>query len=123
MKLILATLAALLALPAAADESTKVWPSVTSYADPAVIKMHAPKHPDADATVTFWNETVHHSNEDFTLTFEGLTINVALGFNVDEGGAERVTVLPPDGYLAVPAEITVPEHESRELHIFKWRGG
>ena len=113
----------LLATPAAAEQSRVVWPSVTGVTDASFIEMHEPTHPDAHATITFHNEQVHEGREDFALTYDGLTAQIVLGFNVEPGGAERITVIPPDGYLAVPAEITVPEHQHDEVQIVPWLGG
>jgi hypothetical protein len=121
--IVLAILAALAAGPVASDESKRVWPSATSYTDPAVIELHAPTQPDAAATVTFWNQMVHHANEEFSLTFDGITVDIFFGFNVTKNGAERVTVIPPDGYLAIPSEIDVPEHQVGHIQIVKYRGG
>lgn len=117
-------LAALLALPAAAQENAKVWPYTYETDDlPASVTLHAPTHDGADASLTFINRVIHHSDEAFTLVWEAIEVDVLLEWNVGGSNAERVVVYPPDGYIAIPPEMDVDEDEEQTLHIFKWRGG
>lgn len=90
------------------------------------VQIHAPTVPDAVATVTFRNEMVHTVSEHFDLTYDGgdkpLPVTVYMDFNVGPGGAERITVLPPDGYMARPPSIEVREDQTDVIHIIEWRG-
>jgi hypothetical protein len=36
--------------------------------------------------------------------------------------SERLTVEPPEGYVAVPYEIVVDEDDVGYVHIYKWEG-
>ena len=114
----LATIFVLIATPAAAD-SVKAWGAPSNQSK---LEMHAPTAPDAVATLTFENREVHAGKDEFTLTFDGLTVFVEFGFNVDSLGSERVTVYAPDGYVAVPPSITVQENDTGEIHIVEWVG-
>lgn len=117
-------LLAFLAAPVSAQENARIWDySYPSRSTPASVTLHAPTDPAADASLTFVNRPVHENDEAFSLTWDGITVEVLFGFNVDAEGSESVTVLPPAGYVAIPAEMSVMENETRTLHIFKWRGG
>ncbi len=87
----------------------------------AWIEIHEPdhEHRGARAQVTFHNEMVHgpDDNECFPLTLNEFTATVCFEWNV-RGQAERATVLPPDGYVAQPPEITVDEGQTDTLWIF-----
>lgn len=109
---------ALIATPAAAD-SVKVWGAPSNQSK---LEMHAPTAPDAIATLTFDNREVHAGRDNFTLTFDDITVSVEFGFNVDSLGSERVTVYAPDGYVAVPPSIAVQENDTGEIHIIEWVG-
>ncbi|WP_420010628.1 hypothetical protein [Tateyamaria sp.] len=51
-----------------------------------------------------------------------MTVSVLFEFNVDAIGSERVTVTPPEGYVAFPPSITVRESSTDVVHIIKWEG-
>ena len=109
----------LLASPVAAQDA-RIWrdyAGVTSQ-----VHIHEPAHPDAVASVTFQNDTVHQGNEAFPLEWGGIRVIVELEWQVDDSAAERITVYPPDGYIAIPPQLTVDEGHTMTLHIFPWRG-
>ena len=113
-------LIALLCLPTLAEaESKRVWHGGMS--EPSVVELHEPTSLSAAATLTFRNTEVHSADDVFSLTWDGITVSVGFEFNAD-GGSERVTVEAPDGYVAVPRSITVPESRSDVIHIVKWSG-
>lgn len=92
------------------------WGGTAAYIE---IRKPDNDHRGARAQVTFHNEMVHgpDDNECFPLTLDDFAVTVCFEWNVD-GQAERATVLPPDGYIAQPPEITVDEGQSDTLWIF-----
>lgn len=122
-RMIYITTALAFALPAAA-QSVMEWPGTfASGHEDSRVELHAPTDPAAVASVTFVNQEVHTTSEEFELTLDGLTVLVLFQWQVDDVGSERITVIPPDGYIARPQELTVPEGESGTLHIYKYLGG
>jgi hypothetical protein len=118
----LSAIAAILASTATAQDA-RVWPGTPSSGyDPSSVTIHAPTAPEAVASVTFRNTEVHAASETFALTWEGLTITVEMEWQVD-GQSERITVYPPDGYIAIPPRVTVPERETGVVHVYRWLGG
>jgi len=118
-------LAAIMAAPVAAETlpDRHVWPGTDLTAGkPAYVQIHEPHHPNAVASVTFQNETLHHMDQRMTLEWGGIRVDVLLDWQADGSHSERVTVTPPDGYIAIPESLTVGEGLAETLHIFKWQG-
>lgn len=114
---------AIFAASQAPAQSLKIWQDMMSGSNlTSTIELHQPTDPAAVATVTFRNETVHATDEQFTLTFEGITVLFLFDWQYMDGSEERVTIEPPDGYIARPYEIIVPEGETAVAHIYKWNG-
>lgn len=90
--------------------------------DVSFVELHEPTDPAAEVTVTFDNAQVHTQDEEFTLEYEGIEVYFLMDFQHNSEQAEKLTVIPPDGYVAVPSEIIVWENESQIVHIYKWRG-
>lgn len=104
-------------------ESIKYWSYKSKDSDPpSYVELHEPKAPNAVATVTFLNDTVHSTDEKFDLTYDGLTVTFLFDWQFDGTHDERLTVLPPEGYVAVPSEVIVPEGDTATIHIYKWEG-
>lgn len=116
-----ATALLLLAAPANAADSVKIWPG---YIDmlPSTAELHAPTDPAATATLTFSNTAVHSKSEVFALTYEGITVTIHFTWQKDGRSAESMVVDAPDGYVAVPREIIVPEGQTQQVQIIKWSG-
>jgi hypothetical protein len=119
------TIALLLALasPAAADPSVKVWPGMQGATEPSTITLHAPTDPAAVATITFVNTQVHGADEVFDLSWEGIEVTIYFEWNADESPVERIEVIPPDGYIAVPPVLDVQEHTTGTVQIIPYLGG
>ncbi|MEL7282130.1 MAG: hypothetical protein AAGK79_17380 [Pseudomonadota bacterium] len=114
--------AATFATPAFA-ENERVWPgTVSSDYQPSYVRIHEPTAPNAVATVTFNNQMVHAKDDTFQITYGEITIRVFMDWYVNADGDERVTVEAPEGYVAVPRHITVPETLTDVIHIFEWTG-
>lgn len=71
---------------------------------------------------------VHNRPTDNILTLTGhlslgdVTVGIAYEMNVDEAGAERYELFPPDGYVAIPQELTVRDNENGVAIICEWVG-
>lgn len=114
--------AALIASPASA-QSLKTWGySYEGIPDASYIELHDPKAPNAVATLTFKNDIVHSQDETFSLHWQGIGVSVEFDWQYQDTHDERLIVTPPDGYIAVPSEIVVPEGATDIVHIYKWQG-
>ena len=106
----------LAATPVIADER-HLWPG-RGPGGGSWVEIHEPTEDHAVASVTFKNEEVHTEDERITLTYEGVEVVVVLDWQANDTEAERLTVLPPAGYIALPPEIVVPEGERKTVHIY-----
>ena len=73
----------------------------------------------AVAEIFYHNENVNDAthNGDYTIDLDGLEVGIR--FHWDARGAEdRITVTPPDGYIAVPDTLTLPEGEDGIILIY-----
>lgn len=115
----LAWLAGMLAKPVGA-ETVHAWGYLEGYQ--STITIQPTDAPGAVAEVVFHNKTVH-ADEDvrFDLTLDGLTVTViAL---VGRGlTPDRMTIIPPDGYIAEPPEIDVAEDDVGWVVIYPYLG-
>jgi hypothetical protein len=114
MRAILASL--VLALPASA-ETTHGWAGGYSH-----ITIRPTTAPGAVAEVIFADRTVHSDDDlTFSLTLDGLTVDVhAL---VGRGlTPDRVTITPPDGFIAVPPELDVAEEKDGVILLYRYLG-
>lgn len=107
-----------LALPAQAGD-TRTW-GTPFYQ--STITLRPTEAPGAVAEVTFDNKTVHTDQDvTFTLDMDGLSVEVFA--QVGRGlTPDRITVFPPDGFIAVPQEIDVPEDDVGRVLIYEWAG-
>jgi hypothetical protein len=118
----LALLLLALASPAAADNA-RIWPGAVGSFGPSSITLHEPTDPSAVATVTFVNTQVHSLDEVFGLTWGEIEITVAFVWNVNDSALERIEVIPPDGFIAVPPVLDVAEYATGVVHIIAYVGG
>ena len=122
----LSAILALLAVPVSA-ESLYVWKDLTAlqhYSD-STLEIHAPTHPNAVATVSFFNTEAHMGQDSATLTYDSPDgpIEVTVFFEMNAQGADdKIEVLPPDGFLAIPQTLLVPERTTGTVHIVPWKG-
>ena len=108
---------ALMASPALADPALHVWGGGMS-----TIELRPSKAPGAVAEVEFANEPVHtDSNETRTLSLGGFSVqaDMILGRGLTP---DRMTITPPEGYIAVPQWVDVPEGASRVITIYSAEG-
>jgi hypothetical protein len=106
-----------------ADTHSYVWEGTrASYWEDSYVKLHEPTDPNAVATVTFYNTYTHEGDLGFTLTWNDLTVEFEIEWNVDEVGSERIIVSPPEGYIAIPSELDVNEQSYGIIHIYRFYG-
>ena len=124
--LIIIALAALLVLAAwgltsaaAAGEPLQPRMEWVGQLGTSYVEIAEPETPDtaAVAVVTFRNEPVHRGNAQFAIALGGIVLDVIMEWQVD-GTAERITVLPRGAFIAMPAEITVPERAEGRIMIY-----
>ena len=118
----LALLLLTLASPAAA-ENTRIWPGVVGSFGPSTITLHEPTDPGAVATLTFVNTMVRANDEVFGLTWDEIEVTVSFEWNVNDSALERIEIIPPDGYVAVPPVLDVAEYATGVVHIIAYVGG
>ena len=105
------TAAFCLVFSAAVAGDTRTW-SPTAY-------VQIQPHDDAVAGVLFVNDIAQTmSVEHFTLTLDGLTVEVRIDARADDI-PDTMTVFPPPGYIAVPPKVTVREHEAGLIVIYE----
>jgi hypothetical protein len=117
MRYLLTTL--ILAFPAHAD-TVHTWGALPGYQ--STIRLQPTDAPGAVAEVRFVNKTVHMDETvTFTLDLDGLAVMVEA--QVGQGMTpDRMTVTPPDGFIAVPPQIDVAEDQAGVVLIYQWNG-
>jgi hypothetical protein len=111
----------LLACPASAGER-RTWPSGSFLIPDSHVTLHAPTAPHAEASVTFFNSTVHSEDETFSLTWGEIEIGVQFDWQA-VGHAEAITITPPPGFVAIPETLIVDEDSEQTAHIYRYIGG
>jgi hypothetical protein len=108
--------------PPESTESTYVYPDMTGGCDHSFVSLGPPKVKNAVATVTYYNTATHgpQHNDEYTLTYEGLTVTILY---VWSSGDDTVEVVPPEGYIASPQRVDVSEGATQEYHIYQYLGG
>jgi hypothetical protein len=88
----------------------------------STIRLQPTQAPGAVAEVEFVNKTVHTDQDvTFTLDMDGLSVEVFA--QVGRGlTPDRMTITPPDGYLAIPEVLDVPEDETGVILIVPFLG-
>jgi hypothetical protein len=59
---------------------------------------------------------------DYPLAHNGLTVTVTFDWDSTMSGADRITVFVPEGYVADPEFIDVPEYGTGTIYIFSVDG-
>lgn len=79
------------------------------------------------ARVVMENRYVNQGRDDgtYALPFDGVALEAQFLWDADPVlGADRVTILPPDGIVCIPEDcsVTVPEGFTGEIILIDWRG-
>lgn len=100
-----------LALPAQAE---------TRDISGSLVTLQPTDHPGAVAEIEFENNAVNGpaDNSTFTLTLNEMEVRVEYTWNAEGGQNDRITVEPPEGFVAVPRTLDVTEHTTGVVHLF-----
>lgn len=84
-----------------------------------IATIRATTEPGAVAEIVYVNDDVNSSADNGVqmLTLGSLTVEVTFTWDAD-GGSDRITVAPPDGYMAVPDTLTLQEGTEGRLLIY-----
>lgn len=84
-----------------------------------IATIRATTEPGAVAEILYINDDVNSAADNGvqTLTLGSLTVEVTFTWDA-EGGSDRIMVTPPDGYMAVPDTLTLPEDGRGTLLIY-----
>lgn len=99
-------------------------------ADPLSISgtmvMLEPMEAPAVAVVTMQNVNVNGPTDNgvYALGMEGLALEVVFAWEVEEGGADSLLILPPDGMICLPADclMVVEEGQAGRVVILEFVG-
>ncbi len=102
-----------------------------AFADPLSIRGTTvtlePAPPPAVALVTMNNLSVNDDRDNgvYFVAMPGLLVEVEFTWNAGIAGSDRITVLPPDGFVCEPRDCaaTVLENESGTVLLLEWIGG
>jgi hypothetical protein len=98
--------------------SAAVASDVHMWGPTAFVHMQPTTIPGAVAVISFQNDTLHQQMvETFELTLDGLTVTVRIDALLSLE-PETMTVTPPEGYIAVPESVTVPEDGAGQIVIY-----
>ena len=91
------------------------------------VTLRETSQPGAVAEVVMHNAEVNWPGDNgvYPLDMPGLSVDVAFRWDADEvGGADQITVTPPDGMTCEPETcvLTIPEGESGTLYLIEWVG-
>ncbi len=118
MRMIFATILCLSA-PACAED-THAWGYFESYQ--STIRLQPTNAPGAVAEVEFMNRAIH-ADEDVTFFLDMGDLMVMVTASVGRGSTpDRITVTPPDGYLAIPDMLDVAEEDVGKILIVPFLG-
>ena len=84
-----------------------------------VATIQATDEPGAVAEIVFRNDDVNgiQDNGRRELSLGALTVSVDFKWDA-VGGADRITVMPPAGFIAIPDQLTVEEDDEGRLLIY-----
>lgn len=84
-----------------------------------IATIRATTEPGAVAEILYINDDVNSAADNGVkmLTLGSLTVEVTFAWDA-EGGSDRIVVTPPDGYMAVPDTLTLPEDGRGTLLIY-----
>jgi hypothetical protein len=109
----------LMALPAHAESVE--WDDANRFltSPPSIGTLQATTEPGAVAELVFQNRNVNGPNDAGSVTVmahEGLSVSVR--FLWSSSGADTLVIEPPEGFVAVPRELTVEEGEDGVSFIY-----
>jgi hypothetical protein len=112
---------ALVAAPAVAQDSVSIGRS--GYTNPTTVTLQDSAHPQAVAEIVFHNAPVNgpSNNGDYHLSHNGIEVTVTFTWNM-MGDDDGIEIAVPDGFIAVPPVLAVPEGSTGTVLIFSNEG-
>lgn len=100
----------------ACPQDIKTW---NSAAYSSYIRLQPTTNPEAVAEVEFKNAQVHGitQTERFTLSIDGMSVEV-IATTGNGMTPDRMEVIPPDGFVAIPQVIDVEEDDTGIIYIY-----
>lgn len=88
------------------------------------VQLQPTVRPGAVAQIEFENRAVNAGNDngEYALTMGDVSAAFTFTWNAEARGDDRISVTVPEGFVAVPRELTVPEGETQILHIYSTEG-
>lgn len=118
------TIAAGLATLAAVAWAYPARPQDMRDVSGSIVRIQPTVRPGAVAEIQFENidNNGPADNGSFPLVLDGLTAEIRFTWNIDDRTEDAITVTVPDGYVAVPPTLVVPEHTTGTVLIFPLEG-
>lgn len=85
----------------------------------------APAPAVAKVTMDNWSANGPQDDAVYSLAMPGLAVEIEFTWDAGQIGEDRVTVIPPDGFICDPldCQMTVPEGSIGRVMIMPWLGG
>lgn len=97
----------------------KVYGSADRLNESSFFIVRPSEEPGAVAEVVFKNEEVNNFQVDeFSLAIGTLDVQIRLDVHLAPNAPDTVTVIPPDGYIAIPEQMTVDEGSTGIITIY-----
>jgi hypothetical protein len=108
--LIRAAILIALASPAVAEQ-TAIIGEPALYYGATTVRIQETEAPGAIAEIIYHNVEVNAPEDagGYTVSFNGITVQIEYSVNVDLLGADSITVIPPAGIIAIPDSLTLQE--------------
>ena len=108
-----------LASPVAAQETALIG-EPDLYMGATVVRIQPTEEPGAVAEIRYDNAEINNPGDvgSYSVTLDGITVQLDFGFNVAPGGQDSITVTPPPGFIAIPETLTLPEGGSGVVYLY-----
>lgn len=86
----------------------------------SIVTLRHSERPNAVAEIEFYNRESNgpHDTGPFTLMLDGAQIDGFFTWNADGSRHDRITVTPPQGYIAVPDTLDLDEETTGLILIY-----
>jgi hypothetical protein len=108
-----------IAAPAIAQQTALIGEPALYYGVTSV-RIQPTEEPGAVAEIIFDNVEMNNAGDEggYVVTLDGITVQIAFGFNVAPGGQDSITVTPPAGFIAVPETLTLMEGDTGVVLLY-----
>jgi hypothetical protein len=90
------------------------------YMGATVVRIQPTEEPGAVAEIRYDNAEINSPGDvgSYSVTLDGITVQLEFGFNTAPGGQDSITVTPPPGFIAIPETLTLPEGGSGVVYLY-----